>query len=151
MPAYLPIFLDVSQKRVLLVGGGNVAQSKLETLIQFTRNILVVAPEINSGIQSLPGVTCMKQRYSKGVLNGVGVVYACTQDSAVNQQIQKDARKAGVLVNVVDNPLLSDFISPAVYKAGNMTVAVSSGGTNLKQTIAWRDRIHDFFENGNGL
>ncbi len=75
-------------------------------------------------------------------------MYACTQNSTVNQQILKDAREAGILINVVDNPSLSDFISPAVYKAGNMTVSVSSGGTNLKQTIAWRDRIKEIFDRG---
>lgn len=146
---YLPVFLDISQKRILLVGGGRVAHTKLKILIQFSKNILVVAPEINSEIQSMPGVICVQQKYSKEGLRGVDLVYACTQNAEVNQQIFEDARDLGILVNVVDNPRLSDFISPAVYRKGEMTVAVGSGGTDVHRAIAWRNRIKEIFESDN--
>ncbi len=64
-------------------------------------------------------------------------------------QIKKDAEKLNCLVNVVDDPELCDFISPAIYKENEMTVAVSSNGQNVLKSIEWRNKIEKFIENDN--
>ena len=142
---YLPIFLNISGKGILIVGGGRVAEQKLNTLSQFTKNITVVAPELSAAIKRKK-IHWVEKKYTKQDLDGHFLVYACTNDRKANQQIQRDAKKQGVLINVADDPELCDFISPAVYKKGAITVAVSSGGKNTKLAIAWRDQIKESFK-----
>ncbi len=74
-------------------------------------------------------------------MNGFFLVYACTNNIEVNRRIKADAEICKILVNVVDNRELSDFISPAVFKQDEMTVAISSNGQNVKKSVEWRDKI----------
>ena len=143
MSNYLPIFLDVTQKRVLLIGGGRVALSKVKGLLPFSSSITVLSQEICEEISSL-GIDCIEGAYSKSALNGFDIVYACTSNRELNKQICEDARQLHILVNVVDDPSLSDFISPAVYRREPMTVAVSSDGKDVKRSVAWRDQIKEW-------
>jgi len=144
--SYLPINFNISLKAILLIGGGHVALQKLKLLIQFTNNITVLAPKITAEITKT-GVTCLHKPYSFDDLEAFQLVYACTSDLKSNQQIYSDCQKKKILVNVVDNPGLSDFISPAIYQKDEMTVAVSSGGTNVRKAINWRNLIREYFDN----
>ena len=143
---YLPICFEISKKNILIVGSGKVALQKIIILENFTSNIPVVAPHISKEIKSR-GITFIENEFSREMLNGFSLVYACTEDKKLNKQIKDDAQKLNILVNIVDNPELSDFISPAIFKQNSMTVAVSSNGQNVKKAIAWRNRIRDYFKN----
>lgn len=143
---YLPICFEISKKNILIVGSGKVALQKIIILENFTSNITVVAPHISKEIKSR-GITFIENEFSREMLNGFSLVYACTEDKKLNKQIKDDAQKLNILVNIVDNPELSDFISPAIFKQNSMTVAVSSNGQNVKKAIAWRNRIKDYFKN----
>jgi len=137
---FLPLCLDVSTRKVLLVGGGKVAAQKLKTLGAYAQNIWVVAPDILPSIQS-QAVRCLHQPYDPSVLIGADLVYACTDDRAVNRGVVEDARQAGVLVNAADDPTVCDFISPAVFKSGRMSVAVSSNGEDPQRSVQWRNTL----------
>ncbi len=143
---YLPICIEISKKNILIVGGGKVALQKIKMLENFTDNITVIAPQILNEIK-YKSITCIEKEYSRGMLNGFFLVYTCTDDKELNKQIKVDAQKLKTLVNITDNPGLSDFISPAVLKHNNMTVAVSSNGQNVKKAVAWRNRLKEFFRN----
>jgi len=138
---YLPIFLDVSQKRVLLVGGGTVAAEKVRGLKPFVSDITIIAKTIHPDISD---VTTIIGEYSKKVLDGFDLIYACTSDRELNRRIRDDAHEHHLIVNVVDDPSLSDFISPAVFCSDPMTIAVSSGGKDVKRTVALRDQIREW-------
>ncbi len=84
--------------------------------------------------------------YERSDLDGYFLVYACTNNPEVNRLIQNDANECGTLVNVVDNRELSDFISPAVIKKDEMTIAVSSNGENVKKSVMWRNRLKAIVE-----
>ncbi len=142
---YLPVSLDITGKKILLVGGGHIAFQKLKVLIKFTQNIVVIAPAILPDIESYQ-VECIEKEYDPSFLEGYHVVYACTDDTILNKNIRDDARKQNILVNVVDNPYLSDFISPAIAKDGAFTIAVSSGGTNVLKAIKLRDSLARFLQ-----
>ena len=144
--SYLPINLNLSDKSILLIGGGKVALQKLKLLLQFTNNITVLAPEIVDEIKQT-GITCLVKPYATTDLANFQLIYACTNNLELNQQIVVDCRHKKILINVVDNPELSDFISPAIYKQDKMTVAVSSGGTNVRKAIDWRNLIREYFDN----
>jgi siroheme synthase-like protein len=137
---YLPITINLRDKKILIIGGGAVAEQKVSVLKQFTSAITIVAKVIS------PRLTRTKfhkiiDAYQPKYLLGFDLVFACTNDRAVNAKIKHDANKKHILVNVVDDPALCDFIMPAIYKKKEMTVAVSSGGKNVRKAIHWRDRI----------
>lgn len=135
MSRYLPVALDLDGKNIVLVGGGKVALHKLATVTQFCQNITVIAPKIQPEIKAMD-VSIVEREYKDTDLDHAFIVYACTNDSDVNEQLQRDANQKNVLINVVDNSSLSDFISPAVFKAQEAIISVNSDG---KQPILSRD------------
>jgi len=143
---YLPVTLDISYKDILIIGGGRIATQKLSTLSMFTDKITILAIEICEDIQQT-GFKQITKEYQPNDLNQYSIVYACTNNRTLNAYIKSDATKRGLLVNVVDDPELCDFISPAVFKKEYLTVAVSSSGLNVKKAIEWRNKIKQLFEN----
>jgi precorrin-2 dehydrogenase/sirohydrochlorin ferrochelatase len=144
---FLPICVNVDGTQILIVGGGSVALQKVKVLLQFTRNIMVCAPEVNPEIKNF-GISVVEKQYSPDVLEGALLAYACTNDGALNRRIRDDAHRLGILVNVADNPELCDFISPAIFKEGTMSVAVSSNGGQVKTSVALRNTIRAFMQGG---
>ncbi len=144
---YLPIGLGVQGKRILVVGGGKVAVQKLATLVHYADDILVVAPEIQEAVRRFP-VKCLERTFGEDLLEGVFLVYACTDDREVNRTIGEAARARGVPANVADDPQGCDFISPAVYREGDMSVAVTSNATDARRSVAWRNAISRLAEGG---
>jgi len=143
---YLPVSLDISDKDILIIGGGRIATQKLSTLSRFTDKITILAIEICEDIQQT-GFKQIAKEYQPHDLNQYSIVYACTNNRTLNAQIKSDVAKRGLLVNVVDDPELCDFISPAVFKKDYLTIAVSSSGLNVKKAIEWRNKIKQLFEN----
>lgn len=144
----MPVSLDIKNKKILLIGGGKVCLEKITSLKQFTNNITIVSKEFDKIIEETPYQKITKS-YDKPDLDGFFLVYACTNNHETNRQIKNDCREKGILVNVVDNPGECDFISPAIYKKGYMTVAVNSNGTDVRKSIAWRNKIAAFLEDEN--
>jgi siroheme synthase-like protein len=142
---FLPICLNIENARIVVVGGGKAAEQKLKTLLLYTHNIVVCAPEIRQSIQALP-VTLIEKRYEEGVLEGARMVYACTDDRDINRKIAADANQRHILVCVADDPEFCDFISPAIYKKDSISVAVSSNAQDVKRSVAWRNRIAEQFK-----
>ncbi len=145
---FLPVCVNITYKAILIVGGGRVAAQKLKTLLKYTRNVTVCAPDICPEIQT-SGIRCLRQKYSPELLDNCDLLYACTNNKNLNRQIAADARKRGILVNTADDPLYCDFISPAIFKQGEMSVAVSSNGKNVKKSVRWRDKFRQIIEDEN--
>ncbi|GMT45169.1 MAG: hypothetical protein IEMM0006_1001 [bacterium] len=143
---YLPISLKIKGKKVLIIGGGHVALHKMKLLRRFTKEIMVIGKQVNQQIKD-SGSRYREQEYSPSVLDGYDLIYVCTDNRALNHRIKQDANKKGLLVNVADDPGLSDFVSPAIYKNKNMTVAVGSDAKDVKQAISLRNRIKEILEN----
>lgn len=141
---FLPICLNIENARIVVIGGGAVAEQKLKTLLLYTNNIIVCAPEISQSILVLP-VTILKQPYKEDVLAGARIVYACTNIRNINRQIILDARRRQILACAADDPEACDFVSPAIYKKEHMSVAVSSNAQDVKRSVAWRNRIAEVF------
>lgn len=142
MKVFLPLNIRVDNKKILFVGGGKIALHKIQTIEKYTRNITILAPEIIEELQG-KGFTEIIKRYEPSDLDGFFLVYASTNDHEVNRRVRDDASARGIMVNVVDNRELSDFISPAIIRKGEMTIAVSSNGQNVKKSVEWRNRLRD--------
>ena len=144
---FLPVLINITGKKILMIGGGKVAAHKLLTLLKFTSNITILAPVVNDMLMNDKRLSFIIKSYERNDLLNFHMVYACTNDRKVNTVIKKDANALGLLVNVADDPELCDFISPAIYKDNNITLAVGSNASDVKKAIRIRNRIEILLEN----
>jgi len=145
--SYLPLCLNLEGRPVLVIGGGRVALQKCRTLLQYGARVTVVAPKVSAEVHALP-VEVREEAYAESQLRVAGLVYACTDDKEVNLRVAEDARSRGILANVADDPAHCDFTSPALYREGFMTVAVSSDARDVSRSVAWRNAIRDAATSG---
>jgi precorrin-2 dehydrogenase len=128
---YYPILLNVQGKKCLVVGGGEVALRKVQTLLEHGAAINIVSPvfcpELNQLVKD-SSVQSSQRDYKTEDLNNVLLVVAATDDTRVNEKVAAETKKKGILVNVVDKPDISDFIVPSYFRHGDIIVAVSTSG-----------------------
>ena len=142
-----PVFLKLNNLKVLIVGGGFVAEEKLTFLLKSSpdAHITMVSPMFREGTLDLAkkgDVTLIRDVYSKKYLKGNHLVIATTNVPEVNVKIYKHCRKRGVLVNVADNPPYCDFYMGGIVTKGHVKVAISTNGKS--PTTA--KRLRQFFE-----
>jgi len=146
--AYYPMFLNISGKRCVVVGGGHIALRKVRALLEHGANVEVISPdpcpELNKLVES-GEVKVLRRRYQAGDLQGALIAIAATDNSDVNQQVVKEARGKAVLVNVADDPESSDFIVPSYVRRGDMTIAVSTAGRSPALARKIRTRLEKEF------
>ncbi len=126
-----PVVLSLSGKRCLLVGGGRVAQRKVQRLLRAGAVVTVIAPELTGGLMTLAGqskITWEKRPYREGDVGGFFLVFAASSDPAVNQRVAREAEEKGVLCSVADAPEISSFLTPAVLEREGILIAIGSGG-----------------------
>ncbi len=128
---YYPIFLNLKERTVLLVGAGEISLQKIRGLRECEARVHVVAPEALPEIQQLAqsGTIEWNQRdYRTDDLAGKNLVIAATDDKDLQKRIASEARERGLWVNIVDVPPLCDFIAPALVSQGDIQIAISTGG-----------------------
>lgn len=123
-----PVNLRLAGRRCLVVGGGQVAQQKVEALLEAGAAVHVVAPVISEGIKGLPGITWDERPYREGELAGYRLGVAATDDPEVNRAVYQDGEAHGVWVNSADDPENCAFTLPARVRRGNLLITVSTGG-----------------------
>jgi len=128
---YYPIYIDIENREVVIIGGGNVCARKAETMMKYGARVTVVAPELTGEIETWAReerLSVKRKRYDHGDLEGANIVIASTDDTSVNEQIAADCRARRIPVNVVDVTPLCEFIIPAIVESGSIQIAVSTGG-----------------------
>ena len=143
---FLPISIDISSSKILIIGGGQSALKKIRILQRSGANLEVVAENIIDEVYET-GVPCFRKSYESSDLNRYLMLYSCTNNETLDRQIAEDGKAAGVLVNIHDNPTLCQFVSPAIYQDGNISVAVSSNAENVFEAIRLRNLILEYLEN----
>lgn len=136
-PVYYPLFVHLSGKRAVVVGGGKVAERKIRPLVKAGARVMVVSPVVTRGIERMVEKGLIEYRarsYRKGDLDGAFLVIAATDSSSVNEEV---SRHAPCLVNVVDTPHLCNFIVPSTLRRGPLKIAISTSGVSpaLSRTI----------------
>ena len=128
---YYPILLNIQGKKCLVVGGGEVALRKAQMLVEHGANVEIVSPtfcpELNQLVKD-GTIQAIHRDYETEDLNDVFLAVAATDDIKTNEKVATEARKIGILVNVVDKPDISDFIVPSYFRRGDIIVAVSTSG-----------------------
>jgi uroporphyrin-III C-methyltransferase/precorrin-2 dehydrogenase/sirohydrochlorin ferrochelatase len=150
---YLPLFLDVRDRAVVVVGGGTVALRKIELLRSAGARVTVIAPLLAPPVRDLAARGDIAVVYSSFVpeqLAGAALVIAATDDNAVNAAVAAAARARGLWVNVVDDVAESTFIVPSIVDRSPIVVAVSSGGASPMLARRVRARIEALLPAGLG-
>lgn len=144
---FLPVSINITDKLILIIGGGKVGYHKASILHRFTNKATIISPLFHEGFSSLP-FDLMQKEYDESDLDGAFLVYICTENEQLNARIKADAESMGILASVCDNPQACDFISPAIYKSDNVTIAVSSNAQDVYQSIAIRNQIQELVSEG---
>lgn len=144
---FLPISIDISGRKILIIGGGKVGYHKSLILNRYTDEATVISKTFHEGFEKLPFQRIQKA-YEPEDLKGVWLVYICTENHELNARIKQDAERYHVLASVCDNPSLCDFVSPAVYKDGDLTIAVGSNAKDVHRSIRVRNRVREAIEEG---
>jgi precorrin-2 dehydrogenase/sirohydrochlorin ferrochelatase len=128
---FYPILINLKRFPCLVIGGGEVALRKVQTLLIFNAKITVISPKICKPLKELIKANKIKiilKPYSKEYITNYKIIFSATNNHHINEQVHDDCKKENKLLNVVDVPDLCDFILPAVVKRGDLTISVSSQG-----------------------
>ena len=131
MSDFYPILLRLKGKPVLVIGGGKVAERKVESLLKYSAKVFLVSRGLTPGLQKLLDenkIVFLGQEFCESYLDGKFLVIVATNDPLFNRSIADKARQKGVLVNVVDQPSDCDFIVPSVVKRGDLIISISTSG-----------------------
>jgi precorrin-2 dehydrogenase/sirohydrochlorin ferrochelatase len=132
MPLF-PIFLKLTGRPCIVIGAGNLAESKIDSLLTAEARVTVIAPAASARIAALAdsGEIVVHQReYAPGDLAGHFLVVAATDNPAVNRAVFAEAEAAGILINAVDDPPFCDFYFPSVVRRGDLQIAISTAGAS---------------------
>jgi siroheme synthase-like protein len=139
---HYPIFLDLKDRPVLVVGAGRVALRKTRGLLEAGARVTVVAPEWEKDFESLP-LRLIRRRFRASDLAGAMLIFAATNDRLTNHRIGIAAKGKGVFANIADSAEECDFVVPARLQRGIVHVAVSTGGESPRLSAELRRKLED--------
>ena len=142
--ALFPLFVELAGRPCVVLGGGAVAERKVQALLEAGAVVTVVSPALSPALATLASagrIGHVARPYVDGDLAGAALAFAATDDGAVNAKVAREARARGVWVNAADDPAHCDAILPAVVRRGAVTVAISTGGASPALARAVRERL----------
>ncbi|WP_027856189.1 siroheme synthase CysG [Marinobacterium jannaschii] len=148
---YLPLFFDIKDKPVLLVGGGNIALRKARLLVRSGATLTVIAHEIHTELKQLldqHNGQALIGEYHPGLLDEKLLVVAATDDDELHKRIHFDATERHIAINVVDSPALCTFIFPAIVDRSPIVIGISSGGKAPVLARMLRAKLESIIPNG---
>lgn len=146
--SYYPIFVDLEGEKVIVVGGGGVAQRKIETLLKHRAVVHVISRELTPVLNRYREggeIKFLDREFKGNDLQGAFLVIAATDDPLLNRKVGEAAKKRGMLVNVVDQPSDCNFIVPSVVERGDLLIAVSTSGKSPALAKSIRERLSGQF------
>ena len=147
---FFPIFIDLSEKHIVVVGAGKIASRRVRTLLEFAGKITVVAPEISEEILAMAGkgpVQLKKRAFEEADLDGTDMVLAITDDKELNKKIGTLCKEKKIPVNTSHDKDLCDFYFPGVVQKENVVVGVTASGKDHKQAKEVTEKIREALDN----
>ncbi len=144
--AFFPMYMDMENLRVLLVGGGAIATEKLEKLVDFTKEITIITKELSLEANTIIKENCLtlhQRAYREGDIDDFDIVIVATDGIELHRSIYEESRGSRVLVNSVDDTAYCDFIFPSYIKKGDLTISFSTSGASP----AFAKQIRAYFQN----
>ena len=150
---YFPLFMDISDQKIVVVGGGRVAQRRIETLLAFAPDLWVASPEVTDRLRELAEegkIHWMEEVYSEKLfekLPDMKMLLAATDDPECNETAVKEARKRGILVNTAHKKELCDFYFPAIAGKDEVVAGICASGLSHKKARRAREAVEHALEN----
>ncbi len=141
---YFPVFLDLTNKTCVVVGGGHVAERKVLNLLKAGARVTVVSPRLTETLLRLREkgkITIRKGSFRATDLRAAYLVIATTDNRATNERIFRKATELRIPINVADDPNHCSFIVPSIFSRGDILLAVSTGGQSPALAKALRKRL----------
>jgi len=145
---YYPVFLNLKRVKVVVVGGGRVAERKASALLKAGALVKIISPAITKTLEKYKKqglVTHIKREYRQGDLRDAFIVIAATSSSQINNSVEADSKDIPRLINVVDTPAKGNFIVPSIVKRGPLTIAISTEGCSPALSKAIRKELEDIY------
>lgn len=143
---YYPINIRIANRLCLVIGGGPVALRKVRGLLQGGARVRVISPEVEPELHLLhesQEIEWVDREYAEGDLRGAFLVFAVTDNRAVQAMVLQEAEKSTVLLNSADDPPRSDFHVPAHFRRGKMLITISTGGGSPALAKMIREQLEE--------
>jgi siroheme synthase-like protein len=147
MTRYYPVFLDIEERRCVVIGGGREAQRKVEGLLAAGGVVTVVSPTLTPDLQQMLAegrISWTERDYQDGDVEGYELCMVATDDGKVNATVREEGRRRGIWVNAADDTPNCDFILPAVIRRGAITIAASTGGASPALARRLREELEAY-------
>jgi precorrin-2 dehydrogenase / sirohydrochlorin ferrochelatase len=145
-----PIVVELTGRRCVVIGGGAVAERKVDGLLAAGAVVTVVSPKLSAGLKSRASkreIQVEPRRYRRGDLAGASLAFVATDDPRLAAAVAREGRSEGIWVNAADDPEHCDFILPSVVRRGSLIVAVTTGGGSPALARAVREEIERLLPN----
>ena len=145
---YYPVFLTMSGRPCAVVGGGAVAEGKVDGLLAAGAHVTVISGTLSARLESwkrADAIRHLARDYRPGDLLGFELAFVATDDGQVNAAVAQEGRERGVWVNAADDPERCDFILPSVLRRAELVVAVGTGGASPALARAIREELEEYF------
>ncbi|MGD9031533.1 MAG: bifunctional precorrin-2 dehydrogenase/sirohydrochlorin ferrochelatase [Desulfobacteraceae bacterium] len=148
--SYYPVLIHIEGKKVIVVGGGTVAERKIERLLDYGAVVRVVSRDLTPQLRKYSEkgtIGFHGQEFNEACLEDAFMVIAATDDPILNHQVSEKAKERGLLVNAVDQPSDCNFIVPSILRRGDLQIAVSTSGKSPALAKKVREALEESFGN----
>ena len=144
---YYPVLLDLAGRRCVMIGGGPIAERRVDGLLTAGAHVTVISPRMTRPLAALAAegrIDHEPRGYREGDLAGADLAFVATDAGEVNAAVAREARERGLWVNAADDPARCTFILPALVRRGDLTVAVATGGSSPALARAIREELETY-------
>lgn len=144
MNTYYPVYIEMRDQPCVVIGGGTIAEGKVDALLAVSANVTVISPEVTPHLRDLADqyhITYIPRTYHRGDLAGAFMVISATDHPTINHQVWEEASANRQLVNVVDDTPRCNFIAPSVLRKGDLTIAISTSGKAPALAVRLKERL----------
>ena len=144
MNTYYPVYIELREQPCIVIGGGKIAEGKVEGLLAGWANVTVISPDLTAHLRELveeKKITYLARAYQPGDLTGAFMVICATDQAEINHQVWQEASANRQLVNVVDDTPRCNFIAPSILRKGDLTIAISTSGKAPALAVRLKERL----------
>ena len=141
---YYPVYVNLVGRKAVVIGGGHIAEGKVENLLTAEACVFVIAPKLTKALQRLRDelrITHIAREYQAGDLRGAFIAISATDDRATNARVWQEALARNILMNVVDDTPHCNFIAPSILRRGDLTIAISTSGKAPAVAVRLREQL----------
>ena len=144
MNTYYPVYIELREQPCAVIGGGKIAEGKVEGLLAAQANVIVISPDLTANLRELveeKKITYIARAYQPGDLTGAFMVICATDQTQINHQVWQEASANRQLVNVVDDTPRCNFIAPSILRKGDLSIAISTSGKAPALAVRLKERL----------